>query len=131
MTDLSDLEKLLGEATPGEWFASPADDKAGARWFVQTNPGAGALDVCAMSNWNQEANARLFVAMKAALPALPALIERLRSAEARVAVLEGNLRRVTDHLEEWARYHGDECTAEIDAAIYCSRQALETTHDPR
>lgn len=36
------------------------------------------------------------------------------------------LERVTDLLCAWAKDHSDECTAEVDAAIFCARRVIET-----
>lgn len=48
----------------------------------------------------------------------------------RERVLLAELKRVTDHLETWANDHTEERTADIEAAIYCARQALLTHPTP-
>ncbi len=50
--------------------------------------------------------------------------ETLEGKERLIEELTGELRRVTDHLASWVEYHPGECTAEIDAAIYCARSIL-------
>jgi hypothetical protein len=39
--------------------------------------------------------------------------------------LAAELRRVTDLLASWTADHSMDCTAEIDAALYCARALLE------
>ncbi|TJU85595.1 MAG: hypothetical protein E5Y10_24560 [Mesorhizobium sp.] len=87
--------------SPGPWAFVPRDETPGYREPVMVNTGGGMWQP--MGDRNAEANAHL-------ISAAPNLFAELH--------------RITNHLEEWARYHSDERTAETDAAIHCARAAL-------
>ncbi len=84
----------LGNAAPS---GAPSDHSGDANEKVSGAPGSGWADI-------REAHDRLISGAPGGW--------------------RGDLKRVTDHLETWARDHADECTADIDAAIFCARQRL-------
>lgn len=97
MTDIAELRRLLGEATPGPWaiseigsgFEIESSDGLFVAQAFQTKPIRSAID-----HQERRANAALIVA---AVNALPALLERLEAAGRDAVVLDALQSHIDKH----------------------------------
>lgn len=95
--------------TPGPWQVSGIRTRLGGEPVLTVGPDGYGIALVLYGNGSTEqhraahADARL-------IAAAPELL--------------GELRRVTDHLDAWARDHSDEATAETWAALHCAREII-------
>lgn len=99
-TDIDELERLLGEATPGEWYVKPERDW----WRVVSDSGEVFDDGSACGEYDVECTDATRDAIVALHNAAPSLLAELRALR---RVYEISLR---DHDEHWSMNHDEELT---------------------